>query len=76
MKEVQEVIEQLRRRGWTMTAIARAIGSNDVTLYRWWAGRNRPYNPVPVMLALQQLLDQPVPKRKYRRRKQRSDAIH
>jgi transcriptional regulator with XRE-family HTH domain len=69
MTEVQEVIEKLRAKGWTTTAIARGVGVTDVTLHRWRRGENVPGNVFLVMRALRQLLDQPVPRRRYRRRK-------
>ena len=69
MTEVQELIEQLRRRGWTIAAIARGLGMTAVTVHRWRRGINVPDRSVLVTRALRQFLDQPVPRRRYRRRK-------
>ncbi len=69
MTEIQELIDQLRQKRWTMAAIARALGVRQSTVHRWYRGSYVPDNQVAVRLALRQLLEQPVPKRKYRRRK-------
>jgi transposase-like protein len=66
--EIPRIIEQLRQKRWTMAAICRAIGVSDATLYRWYNGVLLPDHQGPVAMALRQLLEQPVPKRRYRRR--------
>jgi transcriptional regulator with XRE-family HTH domain len=65
MTEVQEIIGELRARGWSVAAIGRGIGITDESIRRWWSGKHQPENRQPVLLALRQLLDQPVPKRPY-----------
>jgi DNA-binding transcriptional regulator YiaG len=68
MTEIQALIEQLRRKRWTTAAIARALEVTQSTVHRWYRGSHVPDNQVAVRLALRQLLSEPVPKRKYRRR--------
>jgi hypothetical protein len=67
--EIQGIIEQLRKKRWTMAAIARGIGISNATVHRWYRGSLLPDHQAVVALALRQLLDEPVPQRKYRRRK-------
>jgi transcriptional regulator with XRE-family HTH domain len=68
MTEAQETIERLRSKGWTMVGIARGMGVSEMTVHRWWRGTAVPANTLVVNLALKQLLNQPAPKRRYRRR--------
>jgi IS30 family transposase len=72
MSEVQKLLEKLNARGWTYIAIARALAVHKGTVHRWRLGQRQPENAFSVVLALQYLLDQPVPTRRYRRRKLRS----
>jgi hypothetical protein len=67
MNEVQQLIEVLNTRGWTIASVARGVGVSKNTVQRWRTGQRRPENAFGVVLALQQLLDQPVPKRRYRK---------
>ena len=67
MNEVQQLIEVLNTRGWTIASIARGVEVSKNTVQRWRTGQRRPENAFGVVLALQLLLDQPVPKRHYRK---------
>jgi transcriptional regulator with XRE-family HTH domain len=69
VNEVQLLIEDLNAKGWTITSIARGVGVSKNTIHRWRSGQRHPENAFGVVLALQQLLDQPVPQRRYIRRK-------
>jgi Homeodomain-like domain len=65
MTEAQELITRLQGRGWTIRAISRELGITDRTVYRWRVGGTA---PGPAARVLRQLLSEPVPKRRYRRR--------
>ena len=65
MNEVQELIAQLRSKGWTLAAVADELGVAANTLGRWQAGSRHPSNPVPVVELLRRLLGRRrVPKQK------------
>jgi transcriptional regulator with XRE-family HTH domain len=68
MNEVQRLIEELNTKGWTFASIARGVGVSKNTIHRWRSGKRQTENAFGVVLALEYLLDRPVPKRKYRRR--------
>jgi transcriptional regulator with XRE-family HTH domain len=68
MTEVQRLIQELNAKGWTVASIARGVEVSKNTIHRWRSGQRHPENAFGVVLALQQLLDQPVPRRRYRRR--------
>jgi DNA-binding transcriptional regulator YiaG len=67
MNEVERIIEQLRAKGWSTTAIARGVGVHYDTVRRWRSGGQRPDNENAVMIVLRQMLDRPLPKRPYNR---------
>jgi hypothetical protein len=52
----QELLQQLRDKGWGDTAIGEALGVSYVTVYRWRMGQRSPENEKPVMEALRRLL--------------------
>jgi hypothetical protein len=68
MTNAQSLIQRLQRKGWTLAALSRELGVTTMTVYRWQRGSNVPENRVVVERVLGQLLAEPVPKRKYRRR--------
>jgi transcriptional regulator with XRE-family HTH domain len=71
MNEIQQIIQELQVKGWTVAAIARAGGVDYSTVTRWRSGVTVPDNDVAVTLLLRHLLAQPVPERRYRRRASR-----
>jgi transcriptional regulator with XRE-family HTH domain len=72
MTEAQQLIQELNDKGWTTASIARGLGVSENTVHRWRSGERHPENVFGVVLALRQLLEQPVPRRRYRRGKPRS----
>ena len=64
MENVRLAIMQLRASGWTLAAIARALGVTRRTIDRWFTEDGDPANPSPVMLALRQLERRKVPPRR------------
>jgi predicted transcriptional regulator len=65
MNEVQELIAELQRKGWTLAAIADELGVDDATVYRWLNGLRSPANAVGVIAVLTGLLRRRrVPKRR------------
>jgi transcriptional regulator with XRE-family HTH domain len=71
MNEVQKLLETLKAQGWTFSAVAREIGTSKGTLHRWWKGQRQPANAGPLVVVLRQMLEQPPPKRSYKRKKER-----
>ena len=69
MNEIQQLIRELQAKGWTVAAIARGVGIDYSTATRWRSGVTVPDNQLAVNLLLRQLLEQPVPQRRYRRRR-------
>lgn len=62
--DVQEILKELREKGWTLAAIADAIGSPHITVRKWWAG-TYPENAPAVRFLLKSLLARRrIPKRK------------
>jgi transcriptional regulator with XRE-family HTH domain len=67
MTQVQQLIQELRSKGWSIAAIGRGVGVTDMTIRRWVAGERRPENVVAVTIVLQQMLKRRrIPKRPYR----------
>jgi transcriptional regulator with XRE-family HTH domain len=65
MNEVQELIAELRGKGWTLAAIADELKVDHDTVYRWQRGLRSPANPVGVLAVLKGLLQRRrVPKRR------------
>jgi hypothetical protein len=52
-----------------VAALSRELGVDQATISRWRSGATQPVYIVPVTRVLRQLLDQPVPKRTYTRRR-------
>jgi transcriptional regulator with XRE-family HTH domain len=72
MTEVQELIEELQKKGWTLAAIADELEVDDASVYRWQKGMRSPANVVGVLAVLRGLLQRRrVPKRKRYKRKPR-----
>ena len=62
---IQETIEELRARGWTVSAIADALGVPRPTIERWRHGSRYPANAIFVQRGLDTLLaPKRIPKRK------------
>ena len=56
MTEIQELLAQLRAKGWTYVAIARAMEVEYHTIMKWEKGIHAPRNAGAVRRTLQQLL--------------------
>jgi hypothetical protein len=69
MTEVQQLIQELRVKGWSIAAIGRKVGVTDMAVRRWISGDRRPENVVAVTIVLRQMLKRRrIPKRPYRRK--------
>ena len=65
MTEVQDVLEELKGKGWTLAAISDAVEVHRDSVVGWDTGRHNPANPRLVVRELRQLLRRrSVPKRK------------
>ena len=65
MEEVKNKIDQLREKGWTLSAIADELGVDRETAYGWIARGHKPSNGKLVNLALDGLLKRNrIPKKK------------
>jgi hypothetical protein len=62
--ELQELLQQLRTKGWGDTAIAERLGLDRITVYRWRMGLNEPHSARPVIRMLRELLRRPGPPRR------------
>ena len=56
MNAVQEKIEELQAKGWTLAALSDELDVHHMTVRRWQTGDRFPENVKPVMMALDQLL--------------------
>ena len=56
MNDVQELLRQLRKKGWTLSAIADELPAPRNNVDRWYRGARQPSNASSVALALYQLL--------------------
>ena len=56
MSEVQDVLGELKTKGWTLAAVADAIEVHRETVVSWEAGRHEPTNVKLVVGALRGLL--------------------
>jgi DNA invertase Pin-like site-specific DNA recombinase len=65
--EIQEIIQKLQAKGWSVSAIGRAMGVSHITVWRWITGSRHPENAVAVAVTLRRLQRKPVPKRPYRK---------
>ena len=63
MNDIQDLIRQLRDRGWTISAISKEISVAGNTVDRWCHGSRYPANTACVKVSLSQLLRRQVPKR-------------
>ena len=52
MNDIQDRLETLEAKRWTLRAIADEIGSHWTTVARWKAGGQYPGNPKPFLIAL------------------------
>ena len=65
MANVQEAVEELVGKGWSLAAISDEMEVHAETVMRWNAGSNYPINAKPVVLALNALARRRrIPKRK------------
>ena len=64
MNDVQIAIEELTAKGWTVQAIASAIGAGWSTVERWKLGLRQPANGAITLAALRQLGRRKPPARK------------
>ena len=56
MNETQQLLEQLREKGWTWSAVADEIGFQRGAVDRWYRGERVPHNPALVNPALADLV--------------------
>ena len=65
MNDVQELLERLREKGWTLSAIADAMGVSRNAVDFWREGSRYPTNALAVKHELERLLAKKrIPKRK------------
>lgn len=66
MDEVKERIEQLRKAGWTIQALADELNVHRTSIHEWESGAHAPAHSGLVLAAFDALLDRkPPPKRRY-----------
>ena len=56
MNEAQELLVQLKERGWTMAAVADELDTHYNTVQKWAAGDRSPANATAVKHELERLL--------------------
>ena len=62
---MQEILEQLREKGWPRWAISEELGVMPHTITRWQTGERTPTNGHTVAMALKQLLERKrIPKKR------------
>lgn len=66
MNEVQDVLGELKGKGWTLAAVADAVEVHRDTVVGWDAGLHNPANPRLVVKELRQLLRRRVVPKKRR----------
>ena len=60
------VIDRLRAKGWTLSAIARQLGGPGNTVNKWWLGDREPVYAEFILAALEKLEKRKrIPERKY-----------
>jgi len=65
MSIIQDKLNELKARGWTLASIARAIGQSHRTVESWNQGIRNPANPKPVLDSLDKLSQyKRIPKKK------------
>ena len=57
-KTVEEILQLLRQRGWSDNQIAKTLGTNRSTIWRWRIGLREPQPNQIVRMAVQGLLTQ------------------
>ena len=55
MNEIQEAIDRVQAKGWTLAALADEMGVSRLTVYRWKLGVVYPRSAVAVVLLLRTL---------------------
>ena len=66
MNDIQVLLKQLKDKGWRLSDVARELGIERTTIYRWKAGTQYPHTARPVVLALKGLLYIGMPERSRR----------
>jgi len=56
VSEVRDILEMLKAKGWTLAAVADAVGVPPNTVRKWHAGMRNPANATIVLEALRRLL--------------------
>ena len=70
MTNVQQMLNELRKKGWTVAAISDELKVNYYTVARWQNGMRSPANVAGIEALLGQLLRRRVPKkRRYTKRR-------
>lgn len=65
MSEIQDKLNELKVKGWTLASIARAIGQSSRAVESWNQGMRNPANLKPVLNALDKLGElKRIPKKK------------
>ena len=65
MNDVQNKISELQSKGWTLVAIADALGNHVNTIEKWKAADRYPANANSVLLAMDRLAERsPIPSRR------------
>jgi transcriptional regulator with XRE-family HTH domain len=66
MSQTQELLQELRDKGWTISAIANEVGVSRNAVDAWYGGESSPRAIVAVNMMLRSLLDKsPPPQRRY-----------
>lgn len=55
MNEVQQKIQELRDKGWTVAALADELDVKPMTVHRWLSGERHPQNARGIMTLLDQI---------------------
>jgi transcriptional regulator with XRE-family HTH domain len=65
MSEIQDKLNELKAKGWTLASIARALGQSHRTIESWNQGVRNPANLKPVFDSLDKLSElKRIPKKK------------
>lgn len=69
MSEIQDKLNELKAKGWTLASIARAIGQSSRAVESWNQGVRSPANLKPVMDSLEKIGElKRIPKKKIYKR--------
>ena len=56
-QNIPDLLTRLREKGWSDNSIARALGINRTTIWRWRIGARPPHTGQPVAMALVSLFN-------------------